>query len=69
MAESAFSWLKVASFVGACVLIVLAIVVIASGCNLISSGSTFYGVASILGGVVCLADAVMVYRNYQIKRK
>ena len=69
MAESNFTWLKVASFIGALVLFVLAFVVVASGCNLISAGSAFYGVASILSGAVCLADAVWVYKNYQKKSR
>lgn len=67
MAESDFSWLKVASFIGACFLLVLAIVVIATGITLIKDGSTFYGVATTISGVVCIISSVLVYKNYQKK--
>ena len=67
MAEATFSWFKVASFIGALVLAVLAVIVIGSGVNLIDGGEYFYGVSSILSGLVCIANAVMVYKNYQKK--
>lgn len=67
MAESDFSWLKIASFFGVLVLFVLAIVVVASGCNQIAAHKTFYGVASILAGLVCVVNAVLIYKNYQEK--
>ncbi len=68
MAEANFSWFKATSFIGALVLLVLAIAVIGSGVNLISNNSTFYGAASILGGLVCFVNAYAVYKNYQKKR-
>lgn len=67
MAESDFSWLKIASFVGALILVVLAIVSISSGINMITTGNTFYGVSSVFGGIVCIIGAVLVYKNYQKK--
>ena len=67
MAEATFSWFKLASFLGALVLVVLAIVVISLGVNLITDGKVFYGVSSIASGVVCAINAVMVYKNYQKK--
>lgn len=67
MAESDFSWLKIASFFGVLVLFVLAIVVVASGCNQIAARNTFYGVASILAGLVCVVNAVLIYKKYQEK--
>lgn len=67
MAESDFSWLKITSFVGALILVVLAIVSISSGINIITTGNTFYGVSSVFGGIVCIIGAILVYKNYQKK--
>lgn len=67
MAESNFSWLKTASFVGALVLLVLAFVMVAGGVYLIGDAHTFHGVATIIGGLLSAAGAVVVYRNYQKK--
>ena len=67
MAESDFSWLKMASFIGALVLVILAIVTIANGILLITGGDVMRGVASIVGSLVCGTGAVMVYLNYQRK--
>lgn len=69
MAVSEFSWLKIASFFGALALMVVAIIVIAAGCNMIHVGNVFYGVASILSGLVCVTNAVLVYLNYQKKSR
>ena len=67
MAEANFSWFKLASFVGALVLVVLAFATIAGGISLIGDGNTFRGVACIISGVLSGAGAVMVYKNYQRK--
>lgn len=67
MAEANFSWLKIASFIGALVLVVLAFIGIASGINMVLADNAFYGAASIIGGIACGAIAVWVYRNYQEK--
>ena len=67
MAESDFSWLKIVSFLGALILIVLAIVSISSGINMITTGNSFYGISSLFGGIVCIIGAVLVYKNYQKK--
>lgn len=65
MAESNFSWLKVASFVGALLLLIIVIATIAGGVYLIGDGNTFRGIACILSGLLSGADAVVVYLNYQ----
>lgn len=67
MAESDFSWLKTASFIGALVLLVLAFVMIAGGAYLIEANHALHGVASIIGGGLSIAGAVAVYKNYQRK--
>ena len=67
MAAAQFSWFKLASFLGALVLVVLAIVVISLGINLITDGKVFYGVSSIASGVVSAVNAVLVYNNFQRK--
>ena len=67
MAEANFSWLKTASFIGALVLLVLAFVMIAGGAYLIDDGHALHGVATIVGGVLSVAGAVLVYKNYQRK--
>lgn len=64
-AESEFSWMKIASFFGALVLIALTFVTVSSGISLITSGTVFNGVAVILSGMVCLANVVVVYKHYQ----
>ena len=67
MAESNFSWLKIASFFGALLLVVLAIVSIGMGINLVRNGNDFYGCASICSGIISFFVAVLIYRNYQKK--
>lgn len=67
MAESEFSWLKLASFLGAAVLVVLAFALIAGGVYQIIGGNSFYGVASILGGLLSGIVALSLYRYYQRK--
>ena len=67
MAEATFTWRKLASFVGALVLVVLAIVVISLGVNLFADGKEFYGASSIASGAVCAVNAALVYLNYQKK--
>lgn len=67
MAEATFTWKKLASFVGALALVVVAIIVISLGINLITDNEAVYGVASIASGMVCAINAVMVYLNYQKK--
>lgn len=65
MAESDFSWIKLASFIGVLVLIILAFVSIGSGINIWTDGNAFRGIACIAGGLVCGAGAIAVYLNYQ----
>jgi hypothetical protein len=67
MAESKFSLAKIASFFGACILFVLAIVCVALGIYMITANNVFYGVASICGGAACFAISAFVYDNYQKK--
>lgn len=67
MKESEIAWLKIASFVGALVLLVLAFVMIPGGVYLIGDGHTLHGVATIIGGLLSVVGAVVVYKNYQKK--
>lgn len=67
MAEASFSWFKLASFIGATILLVVAIVTIASGINLITDSSIFKGIVCIISGIVSGIGAGVVYRNYQKK--
>lgn len=67
MAESDFSWLKIASFFGAAVLLVVCFVAIATGIKFITDNNAFNGVVSIIAGLMCGAGAVLVYKNYQKK--
>ena len=69
MAESEFSWLKLASFLGAAVLVVLAFILIGSGISQVVDHNTTYGVASILGGLISAVVAYVIYQNYQRKTK
>lgn len=65
MAESDFSLVKLISFLGSLVLILVAFVAIGSGIMMWTEGNAFRGIACILGGMVCVAGAVAVYLNYQ----
>jgi hypothetical protein len=65
MAESDFSLVKLISFLGSLVLIIVAFVAIGSGILMWTEGNAFRGIACILGGMVCVAGAVAVYLNYQ----
>lgn len=67
MAESDFSWFKLASFFGAGLLALICFVAIASGISLIVSGASFNGIITVVAGALCGAGAVIVYRNYQKK--
>lgn len=67
MAESDFSWFKIASFFGVAILALLCFAAVGSGITLIVGGKLFGGIASIVGGVLCAAGAVWTYTNYQKK--
>ena len=67
MAESEFSWLKVASFVGALILIIVCMVMLGLGINMISGGNAFQGGACVVAGLLSGGLAVWVYKNYQKK--
>lgn len=67
MAESDFSWFKLASFFGVAILMFSCFVVIAGGITLITKGEAFNGAFTIAAGVILGAAAVWVYRNYQKK--
>ena len=67
MAESEFSWLKIASFFGAAVLLVVCFVAIATGITFFTGGNAFRGVVSIIAGVICGAGSILVYQHYQKK--
>ena len=69
MAESQFSWFKVASFVGATLLAVICFVAVAAGFNLYTMGQSFYGIMCVVAGFLSGAFAVMVYKNYQKKSR
>lgn len=67
MAESDFSWFKLASFFGVALLAFSCFVVIAGGITLCTKGEAFNGGFTIVAGVLLGAAAVWVYRNYQKK--
>lgn len=67
MAESDFSWIKIASVFGAGVLLFVAIGIIASGIHLIVENRGFNGVMAIALGAICLLLSVLVYKNYEKK--
>ena len=67
MAESNFSWLKLASFIGALVFVILAFALIAGGIYQVIDGKSFYGVASIFGGLLSGVVALSIYNYYQKK--
>lgn len=69
MAESQFSWFKVASFVGATLLAVICFVAVAAGFKLISGEEDFYGIICVIAGLLSGCGAVMVYNNYQKKSR
>ena len=65
MAESDFSWRKILSFFGAGILVFIAFVTVAAGIKLIILHHSFYGVITIISGLVAAADVVLIYRNYE----
>jgi len=67
MTESDFTWLKIASFFGAAILLFICFVTVASGFLLINTEHEFNGVITIASGVVCGIAAVLTYLNYQKK--
>lgn len=67
MAESDFSWFKLASFFGVAILMFACFVVIAGGITLCTKGEAFNGGFIIVAGLLLGAGAVWVYRNYQKK--
>ena len=69
MAESEFSWLKIASFIFVCILWVVTFVTVASGIILITEGSFTNGIMTVIGGFVCGFVSYLIYRNYQKKSR
>ena len=67
MAEAEFSWLKMASFFGAAVLLVVCFVAIATGITFFTENNAFKGVVSIIAGLMCGAGSILVYKYYQKK--
>ena len=67
MAESDFSWFKIASFFGALVLVVLCFVMLGFGITNILDGEKIYGGACIVAGLLSGGLAWKVYSNYQKK--
>ena len=67
MAESNFSWLKIASFFGAAILIVVCFVMLGFGISAICADDAFHGIISVFAALVCGAGAVIVYKHYQKK--
>lgn len=67
MAEADFSWLKIASFFGVALLIVVCFIMLGFGINAICGDDAFHGIISIFAALVCGAGAVIVYKYYQRK--
>jgi uncharacterized membrane-anchored protein len=67
MAESEFSWLKMASFFGAAILIVVCFIMLGFGIKAICGDDAFHGIISVFAALVCGAGAVIVYKYYQKK--
>ena len=67
MAESDFSWLKMASFFGVALLTLVCFIMLGFGINAICADDAFHGVISIFAALVCGAGAVIVYKYYQKK--
>ena len=67
MAESEFSWLKMASFFGAAILIVVCFVMLGFGISAICADDAFHGIISVFAALVWGAGAVIVYKYYQKK--
>lgn len=69
MAACDFSWLKVVSFFGMGILVFLAFLLIAGGIYWFTGGEVLYGIANILGGIVCIGLAWWVHKNYEKNEK
>lgn len=68
MAESDFSWLKIASFFGVAILVFVCFVAMAAGINQVCNGDAAHGIACIIGAIASAFCAFLVYRNYQNKK-
>lgn len=69
MAVSEFSWLKIASFIGALLLVIVCIITLATGISIISEDSIFRGVVCTISAFINGYGAVQVYKNYQKKSR
>ena len=67
MAESDFSWLKIASFFGVALLTLACFIMLGFGINAICADDAFHGIISVFAALVCGAGAVIVYKYYQKK--
>lgn len=56
---------KVASFLGAGIAVILGFITIASGIMLVTLSKPFNGTTTVIAGVICLANAILIYRNFQ----
>lgn len=65
MANSDFSWKKMAMFYGTSILVFLTFGMIAGGIYLIQGGNTFNGIMTLLGAIVSGGCAVLLYLNQQ----
>ncbi len=64
-ATADFNWIKILCFYGTGILALLACAILAAGIILITKGTTFNGIAAILGAVATFAWAVYLYKYYQ----
>lgn len=69
MAVSEFSWLKMASFIGALLLVVVCIITLATGISIISGGNVFRGAFCTVSALINGYVAVLIYKNYQEKSR
>ena len=65
MAVSDFSWLKLASFIGALLLAVLFIASVAFGIQSLHDGEIAHGIVYLAGAMLSADAAWRVYHNYQ----
>lgn len=69
MAESEFSWFNMGSSYGFIAFVFLCFALLGYGINtLTSGGEIFFGVISIIGGLICGGLAAWTYINWERKK-
>ena len=59
-----FSWTKILCFIGVGVFFIAAFACLGKGVGLMVDGEGFYGLMTVIGGILCAVAGVATYKYY-----